>query len=461
MHAVTVAAVVGIAVGVAEEPSAVEVRWPGVVGVVGPVGTPPVEEPKHANDGAMWGGACGCALRRAGTVSPSGAVRAATAMSSTSAVGRSEGGPPGGEAEGGGEVGKGGAWFAKPRLRIACPHGAPLPMCDRDQRCGVGSRTGLAKWMAGPMAAMSGPQRRPHPASPSPLRGWERSRPLTYVLFLFSTRGVSAKLSACPAPTPRTRRGLDRRRSSRGWRRGAVAGGLRRRWDAVRAYGAELGLGGWGFAHAMAQARRIGARRRRPGRRQRTFDAVLANRIIAGVSKGLKLAAVLAADPALPCRPTLRRWRREAPAFDAVLKAIFADWRGRGHGLCGASPRGLRGERRVPELVRDIGLRGDPGRRVVRQPGAGRVGVARHAAALVSGGPGVRAGRGRGLRLSRGDLGLRAWIAAEQVPPGPVREMNRAVAPITREILRMRHRPGAVHRRRRLAADADRRAPGA
>jgi hypothetical protein len=201
------------------------------------------------------------------------------------------------------------------------------------------------------------------------------------------------------------------------------------------------------FAQALALARRIGDARRKPGRR-RAFDQALADRIIVGVNKGLKLEAVLAADPALPCRPTLRRWRREEPEFDLVLRKMFAAWRSLGQGLAGASPRGSAGERRVPELARAVVCE------AIRDGGS--------FASLARDG---LASRGTLRRWYRADpdfaeavddacdfreetLDFELWMAAEGVPPGPVREMNRAVAPITREILRMRHRPGAVHRAR-------------
>ncbi|HEX2818223.1 MAG TPA: hypothetical protein VHN39_17660 [Phenylobacterium sp.] len=44
-------------------------------------------------------------------------------------------------------------------------------------------------------------------------------------------------------------------------------------------------------------------------------------------------------------------------------------------------------------------------------------------------------------------LDFELWLAAERVPPGPVKEMTRVVAPIIRSIARLRHRPGAVHRK--------------
>ena len=181
------------------------------------------------------------------------------------------------------------------------------------------------------------------------------------------------------------------------------------------------------------------------GARRRAFDPVLADRIIVGVNKGLKLEAVLAGDPALPCRPTLRRWRREEPAFDAVLKMIFAAWRSRGAGV--ASGRGP-GPGRVPAVVREAvcGAIEDGGSfaSLARDGFASRATLRRWY--RVDGDFAQAVDRACALREDALDFEL--WVAAEGVPPGPVKEMNRAVAPITRSIARLRHRPGAVHRRR-------------
>src|SRR6185312_14785643 len=85
------------------------------------------------------------------------------------------------------------------------------------------------------------------------------------------------------------------------------------------------------FAEALFALRQRGdARLHEQARaRRRDFDPALADKIIVGLNTGLKLDEVLAADPALPCRPTLRRWRREEPGFDRVLRMIFSAWRAR------------------------------------------------------------------------------------------------------------------------------------
>jgi hypothetical protein len=201
------------------------------------------------------------------------------------------------------------------------------------------------------------------------------------------------------------------------------------------------------FAQALARARRAGDARRAPGRR-RAFDLALANRIIAGVNRGLKLEAVLAADGALPCRPTLARWRREEPEFDAVLKMIFAAWRSRGHGLAGGRERGLGRERRVPHGVRAAvceAIKDGGSFASLARAGFAARGTLRR---WYRADPDFADAVDRACDFREETLDFELWIAAERVPPGPVREMNRAVAPITREILRLRHRPGAVHRAR-------------
>jgi hypothetical protein len=186
--------------------------------------------------------------------------------------------------------------------------------------------------------------------------------------------------------------------------------------------------------------------------RRRAFDPVLADRIIVRLNSGARLEEVLAADPELPCRPTLRRWRREAPEFDRVLRTIFAAWRSRGSGLgrgrvggpAGGSGRGGG----VPESVRQAVCEtiedGGSFASLAREGFASRATLrhwyradARFAEAVDD-----------ACARREEALDFELWVAAEQVPTGPVKEMTRAVAPIIRRIARLRHRPGAVHRRR-------------
>jgi hypothetical protein len=176
--------------------------------------------------------------------------------------------------------------------------------------------------------------------------------------------------------------------------------------------------------------------------RRRGFDPALANRVILALSRTMRpgfagdgrLEAVLAADPELPCRPVLRRWRREAPEFDAVLRMIFAARR-----AAGARVHEILVEDIVDHIVGGGSFAsycraGGPSRTTLRRWYRADGGFARAV--------------DEACDAREETLDFKLWVAAGQVPPGPVREMTRAVAPITREIVRLRHRPGAAHRKR-------------
>lgn len=66
----------------------------------------------------------------------------------------------------------------------------------------------------------------------------------------------------------------------------------------------------------------------RAGRRD--HDPALADRVLARVwASDAPLHAILKADPTLPCYQTLARWRRQAPEFDALLSRLLATWTAR------------------------------------------------------------------------------------------------------------------------------------
>ncbi|HVI31131.1 hypothetical protein [Phenylobacterium sp.] len=58
--------------------------------------------------------------------------------------------------------------------------------------------------------------------------------------------------------------------------------------------------------------------------RFRRFDPALADRILVRVGRGAGLERTLAADPELPCRAVVRRWRTENPDFEQELKVALA-----------------------------------------------------------------------------------------------------------------------------------------
>lgn len=177
---------------------------------------------------------------------------------------------------------------------------------------------------------------------------------------------------------------------------------------------------------------------------RRDFDQALADRIIVALNKGFHtgvgLQAVLDADPELPCSRTLKRWRREQPLFDKALRAMISARR--------------RAVKPVPEAMVEA--------------------VVAH---IVEGGSFASFGRlpgrptpqtlGRWLR----DPNFAAAMAQacdwredwyhdqieeilERTPPGPLREMKRAVAPLRQQLARLRHRPGATHRKRTAGGGA-------
>jgi hypothetical protein len=169
--------------------------------------------------------------------------------------------------------------------------------------------------------------------------------------------------------------------------------------------------------------------------RRRGFDQALADRIVAGLNGGGRLDAVLAGDPDLPCRPTLRRWRREQPAFDLALKAVLAAARAR---RARTIPTELAAF--VVDWIKD----GESFASLARKGFASRTTLRRWYRADADFARAVD----EACWDREEDLEFQLWIAAERIPPGPPREMTRQIAPFTREIARLRHRPGAVHRRR-------------
>jgi hypothetical protein len=181
--------------------------------------------------------------------------------------------------------------------------------------------------------------------------------------------------------------------------------------------------------------------------RWRAFDPALADRVVVALHRAVleggpgeaRLAAVLAADPELPCRPVLARWRREQPEFDRVLKMIFAARRARGP--------------RVPEAVREEVFRhiveGGSFASYQRRPGGPsrttlRAWFRRDAAFAEA--------VSQACAYRENWYEDRILMAAEGGAAGPaagtVGERERVVGSLKRHLARLRHRPGAVHRKR-------------
>jgi hypothetical protein len=202
------------------------------------------------------------------------------------------------------------------------------------------------------------------------------------------------------------------------------------RWRTAQAPFAEAA-----FALLKRRDAQLGERGRA---RRRDFDQDLADRVIVGLHKGGRLEAVLAADPELPCKPVLARWRREQPEFDRVLRMIFAAWRTRRQS---GTPVPDRTVAKVVGHIKDGGsfasfgrLRGGTSRQTLRK--------------WLKADPDFAEAVARACEVRQTLIQLEIMMVADTTPPGPLREMNRATAPLTRKLVRLRHRPGAVHRRR-------------
>lgn len=87
------------------------------------------------------------------------------------------------------------------------------------------------------------------------------------------------------------------------------------------------------FAAAVAEVRAqlAAAAARRRGRAYREYDAAIGERIYVRLWKGEEtLREILRSDPAFPSLSVLARWRRENPAFEAMLQVAIGGWRRRG-----------------------------------------------------------------------------------------------------------------------------------
>ncbi len=205
------------------------------------------------------------------------------------------------------------------------------------------------------------------------------------------------------------------------------------------------------FAEAVAALRRrrdaqLGERGRA---RRRAFDPALADRIIARLNEGtpeeVRLEDVLLADPALPCWETMMRWRREERAFDQALRMTISARRA----AVLPVPEPL-----VDEVVDHI-AEGGSFLSFSRLPGGPSQGTLR-----------------RWMRdpkfadaVARACVWREAWYQEQidhialTMPPGPVREMDRAIGPLRRRLAMPVPRPNAPGRADPSPADADPRSP--
>lgn len=175
--------------------------------------------------------------------------------------------------------------------------------------------------------------------------------------------------------------------------------------------------------------------------RYRGWDPALGDRIIVAVNKGATLEGALAADPALPSLPIVRRWRREQPQFDWVLRTMFTAPRRRGL-VRGTAPRCTP---RMAQAIVDRIVRGGSFASIGREP---RMPSRQTLRRWVAVRPDFAAAVAQACEHREDWYYDQIQMIAEDATPGTVAEAKRRMGPLLRQLVRLRHRPGAVHRRR-------------
>ncbi|MGH6964203.1 MAG: hypothetical protein ACREE0_06950 [Phenylobacterium sp.] len=167
--------------------------------------------------------------------------------------------------------------------------------------------------------------------------------------------------------------------------------------------------------------------------RYRAFDQATADQILVRVARGGLLKRVLAADPALPCRAVVYRWRKEEPEWDGALKVAFqVGRRERGH------PRALRTPQ-MTEAILDRIVMGGSLRSIGREPGMPKTRtleswIARDAAFSAE--------------VARACDHREDWfidqmtLIADEAGPISQAELRRRWSPLARQHARLQNRPG-------------------
>lgn len=170
--------------------------------------------------------------------------------------------------------------------------------------------------------------------------------------------------------------------------------------------------------------------------RLRPFDPALADRIIVRLHVHGRLDAILAADPELPCRAIVRRWRREQPPFDRVMRSISQAWRAKRAASRGLTP--LIADEVFDRIVEGGSFRsiGDdpamPSRKTLRRWVATRMDFAKTVA----------------LACELRENFYEDQIAEITLESRSMTAARRTAGPLMRHLVRLRHRPGAWHRPR-------------
>lgn len=180
---------------------------------------------------------------------------------------------------------------------------------------------------------------------------------------------------------------------------------------------------------AATKMQRMRARQRR----YRAFDAAVAVRLCQRLEAGEPLRSVLRSDKDFPSLAVLARWRRENPAFGALIGEVLGDWRRR------RAQARTRCTPAVTERVRLLLSNGHSLRGISRMRGAPSQ------KALYNW---VRERARFAHAVAWGCYHREAWFmeqiiqVAQQSGATTVRELTRATAPWVRQATRLRKTPG-------------------
>ena len=194
------------------------------------------------------------------------------------------------------------------------------------------------------------------------------------------------------------------------------------------------------LAVVQAGAQAAGRAVRRRGRRHhryRPYDAAVGERLYVRLwMGGATLREILRSDPAFPSRMVLARWRREQPDFDAMLTFVMEAWR-RKVGVRGAYTSEL------AEDVLDGIIEGGSLRSLALRPD---LPCARTLYAWVRTRPDFAAAVAQAC-VDREDIYQeQMYEIAMQAHVIGAREARRRMAPLSKQLTRLRKRPGWTRR---------------
>lgn len=168
--------------------------------------------------------------------------------------------------------------------------------------------------------------------------------------------------------------------------------------------------------------------------RRRAYDPEVGERLYVRLWKGERLRAILSSDKAFPSLSVLARWRRDEPAFDAMLRFAMGAWK---HERPRRNDR-LYSPERVGEVFAGI-VAGGSLRSLARRPD---MPCARTLYAWCRTRPEFAAMVAEACTF-REDWYLEQLVRiAEAATPGTVGRARRAMAPLNAQLVRLKKRPG-------------------